>query len=618
MVQNNNFVRGLGGLNFTADQVALLMQFRDDFAIILESQNVAQIDPGVLQTDAYRDFLQGKSGPGESISGLGGPSYDAILPMPQDPATGEKLAQVDLAVYLWLAGAPRVNRSDGLFGEFIQEYTMIQYGFRSIGNDAAERAQTASNFIAFQAINDLAQNENLPDIIGLGIFDAGSAASEVFNGDYAPRAGTLLFPFLGADRYFQNWLLPEDGDGNVSTGQVSGSAGGENLIFKIKPGSYDLFTAIAASTQASLSSGVSNPWETLLELLPGLGAQLVQKDQAELIADKSDWFDRYYGVYDSPFKAGERLTLDKVGTFASNQVFEAGTSFDDNLIWAFEGLGDINFSARSINLGSGDDSFAVQSLSNEILAAYSLIHGDQGFITLLFDTLQPINVRVTAYENGAYESRIGMSLPNADSTSYLYGFEHIVFGRDGDTITIDTNEAIDIEGTLFDGGGSIEQGNLPDLSAAQDPVSAILEGMNDDPGSVQVGAHIFGLAQFEDLVTSSGDDTIAGSSLQNVFFAANWNDSLDGAGSHDDIYGGRGNDIFKGGEGADYIYDNGTATPIGENETRGAFTESFGTHHSGSFFSSRVLNTCAKANAALRGNNRTQTTSGGPCLDGGC
>lgn len=31
--------------------------------------------------------------------------------------------------------------------------------------------------------------------------------------------------------------------------------------------------------------------------------------------------------------------------------------------------------------------------------------------------------------------------------------------------------------------------------------------------------------------------------------------------------------------------------------------ESFGRYHAGSFFSSRALNPCAKANAALRGNN---------------
>jgi len=105
-------------------------------------------------------------------------------------------------VWQWVEGAGDVNVSGGAFSGFIRNYTNFQHILREGGPMAVGEMQRASNTVASKFLADILVRLNKPDpakwtmpnIREIGENDAGAAASVVFDGDFAPWAGTLLFP----------------------------------------------------------------------------------------------------------------------------------------------------------------------------------------------------------------------------------------------------------------------------------------------------------------------------------------------------------------------------------------------------------------------------------------
>ncbi|POE08442.1 hypothetical protein BV921_16015 [Pectobacterium odoriferum] len=190
---------------------------------------------------------------GTGAKSLAVPLYDKILSYLPEPSinVGEYFK-----VYTWLQGAREVNNDSSVYFVFIRNYTKIQYELRygelnelelSILNNKIDEA---SNNIGFELVrNILNHNGLLPGLEGLGVLDGGEAARKVFQGDTYPKgdftgwAGTMLFPFLGYDRFYEEWLLTtEEINAEIRTG-----SGIVDRIIKEHSGTYDLIAALQAN-----------------------------------------------------------------------------------------------------------------------------------------------------------------------------------------------------------------------------------------------------------------------------------------------------------------------------------------------------------------------------------
>ena len=110
-------------------------------------------------------------------------------------------------VWIWISGAQEINTGKGYFADFIRGYTRAQYEQRYHRTLSDEDLNIASNNIARNFINDILQGTT-PSIEELGIIDAAPVAGDIFNQvfdqNYTPWSGTLLFPFLGVDSYYKD------------------------------------------------------------------------------------------------------------------------------------------------------------------------------------------------------------------------------------------------------------------------------------------------------------------------------------------------------------------------------------------------------------------------------
>lgn len=230
MATNVSYERGSGGYTFSSSEVSALKAIQDDLIAALE-------------TDEYS-------------TGLGVVAYRGILEMISDKVLGIHMVPkpgVDRAVWTWIQGAADVNAARGFEAIFIREYTVAQYRIRGLSSAAEtpeQLNQLASNTIARNLLRDILKEGSLPGIEGLGAIDAGAAASEVFShkgvNDYAPWAGTLLFPFLNRnDRFYRDLLLT----GNTVTASIPGQTGSQQI--KYATGTYDLVASLQASEIAA-------------------------------------------------------------------------------------------------------------------------------------------------------------------------------------------------------------------------------------------------------------------------------------------------------------------------------------------------------------------------------
>lgn len=267
------------------------------------------------------------------------------------------------AVWKWVQGAIGVNSGNGFFADFIREYTKAQFRLRGGDEEKAkDYNQTASNLIALTLAKDiLDHNGQLPGTLALGAIDAGAAASTVFShidgkSDYAPWAGSLLFPYLGADEFFKTLLL--------SSAPVTATINGETKVIKHTTGTYDLIASLQASQIATRIAGNENKIDGIINFV---APDVLDRDQSNLVEETNNFFLDYYGLGPSAdFSPGEDLvfnrwvTLGNVLNFGDVQ-YAVGTYGNDNFTLAppveNELLPDGEGADRLVaNGGTGDDS----------------------------------------------------------------------------------------------------------------------------------------------------------------------------------------------------------------------------------------------------------------------
>jgi hypothetical protein len=316
------------------------------------------------QIDALQDLLKKQENYSndnhQAAVGLGTPLYQLLLSyISQVSSVGdqlilEPLPGVDPAVFNWISNAVSINHQDGFAADFIAQYTIDQKFLRDgptatvQGLSVVAGAQKASNEIAFNVIQDILDNRGtLPGIEGLGVQDAGAAASTVFEdqqyeaGDYAGWAGTLLFPYLGEPQYYVNWLL----NAEPFTGT---DPNGKTITFKNTPGTYDLVTALDAFETSSISAafgGVSNLFTAAVSFVAGPAGATA--NPSALTQDTNKFFQAYYSLSasseflpgsDLPFAQGILHSLGNffsvhfatqyvVGTLASDSDLQGSDTF---------------------------------------------------------------------------------------------------------------------------------------------------------------------------------------------------------------------------------------------------------------------------------------------------
>jgi len=216
----------------------------------------------------------------DAMKGKYRPVYDLIYDILTDESGFDSPVEgLETSVWIWVGGARQVNSGEGFSAHFIREYTRTQheqrYGLPLTENDL----NSASNAIAENFITDVLQGST-PTLQELGLIDAapiaGSIFNKVFSSNFSAWSGTILFPFLGIDTYYKDWLL------------------NNNTVSNFKPlaGTYDLISSAAAAIPLA-----QNPFAVVLNLIDnfGFGGLLTAASTTSKLSTATDTF--YKTIY---------------------------------------------------------------------------------------------------------------------------------------------------------------------------------------------------------------------------------------------------------------------------------------------------------------------------------
>lgn len=377
-----------------------------------------------------------------------------------DPINGLTLIRtpkegIDKSVWEWVRGAKQVNGNEnGFFPQYIRNYTAEQYRLRfdPVASEefVFEKVQRASNRVAQrfarQIIND---GGFLPNLDVVGRIDAGAAASELFvsgelgiSGDYAPWAGTILFPFLGhgennflggANPFLEEWILQRE---KIENDDVGG-------FFKAIRGTYDLVSIAATSHNIStLVEGffASGDIKDTIEN-NSIGTQRSEALLEGLRLSANSFFQKSYAVEDiGKFQIGGDLplyggvSLDGLD-YAIHPEYIVGTLGDDFAVETTNGKDDV------VNLGPGNDHIYGSNGEGD------LIDGHEDVDTVDYAKLDSgISVQLEEIEGALYDKRFSvLKGSDTDDVDLLYSIENLSGTAHDDEFLLDGLRKFGIE-----------------------------------------------------------------------------------------------------------------------------------------------------------------------------
>ena len=409
----------------------------------------------ILELRGQYEAILARHDQNDAEKGLWAPLYEELYALVTDfdGINGPKPG-VDYQSWLWLRGARYVNRGEGPFAALIRDYTIIQhqqrYGYPA-SDDEMNRAsnEIAKNFLGqWLGYDPLFPGGTVPTIGQTGLFDAGPAASEVFNkeggGDPAGWAGTLLFGNLGDRSFWDGLILTSLRDPNA----VGHIGDGTRLPSTRDRGSYNAIAAAAALQEWNAASAAAgailspSEWAELVSIFWAQSAYHGIVD--DLATDTNAAFQTYYGLTGSdvsPDLGSDTFGFWSTATdFLKDAHYVVGTVGNDVIStfpqngsgayvtdvgvfgWA-TGTGDV------LNAGRGDDT-VYGSTGNDILdggdGKDTMSYARFGAITVTFkkkDSLAPLTAEVSkGVFNGFFSGR-----------DLLYNFEKLIGSNEGDT-----------------------------------------------------------------------------------------------------------------------------------------------------------------------------------------
>lgn len=361
MTINVTYTRGEGGYSFSAQELTQLDGVLKRLAEGIDA-NPAGAGLGAEAYNTVFDMISETVMIEETITDAMGATITTFVPKVQ-PKLG-----VDVGVWTWIDGARKVNANDGFYAVFIREYTKAQLQLRKDSIDSIspeQKTQTASNEIANRLLQDILDKGNLPDALGVGAIDAGVAAGKVFGGDFAPWAGTLLFPYLGISQFYNDLLLKDEA---VTATLPLITGGTYTTTIKHATGTYDLIASLQASELAAEAAGFSSFSNFLDAGLSLFGAKGVPyPNQDALAAATTAFFNTHYKLPAGTFSVGDD-TVFKAGLTDKYDYFVGSSKGDilDASARTFDTL-----DASVMNGGGGNDEITGSDFND-------LLDGDQG------------------------------------------------------------------------------------------------------------------------------------------------------------------------------------------------------------------------------------------------
>lgn len=450
---------------------------------------------------------------------------------------------VDPASWVWFWGAKSINAGEGVFSEFIRDYTAAQYFIRFGEQLDPNEIQAASDAIGQAVISDVLRLNDLPSIELLADRDASATAQSSFNGDEAVWSGNLLFILLGYSEPYRRTILEDRADTYDLLALLKSSSDASGSIFS----SLSAFLSVLGEAFESVITAAGGPIGALSTLSDAFS---IDSENLKLLQDA-------YGV-------------DVANTFVLNLA-----AFTDIVLGTIEnddGMAGTS-SADVMNGGKGDD-VLLWSASTDIM------DGGDGFDTADFSA--DTNAR-----NFLIESRPGLAVFVAEVSNqgvfggrlsdYLFGIEKILGTKQDDAFTIasfsqgaklaeiDAGEGYDKldfsrleEGVVVDfsdgtsdvDGKSISFSNFEYIIGTNQDDVFFLTGLESKvDGGQGIDRVDFSKSEIEEISVELNDvEEIIGSSGKDIINTFKGENFVAGGDGMDEISTGAGNDILYGGD----------------------------------------------------------------------
>ncbi|WP_027713227.1 hypothetical protein [Dickeya chrysanthemi] len=471
--------------------------------------------------------------------------------------------------------------NNGAFSNFIRTYTETQYKLRYKESLPENLLNQASNKIAI-TFGQLVENNDgkLPTLENIGIVDGGAAASEIFTdskyykyGEYTAWAGVILFPFLGYDNFYSDWLL------NYSsvTGTLIDETTKKQIVIKHESGTYALFSALSSNIQTVHSLSKSE-----IATLAASRFFLVDSEQDELIEETNYFINLIYGIpEDNPFDFENISPYSITTPFGKTGVIVGSLKDDDYKTFS---VSDENnpandwiysqFTRYAIHAGQGDDFIDANingNLSNNVPTLDLIIDGGNGNDTVTYGKTKAelsIVVDNTAYNNTTiYEVNKYDLSGHKYAKDYVYLVEHLIGTSNDDIVTIKSKPYLSPKTTellTIDLGGYHYFGNTLNWSL---PEQKNIWIYMDVRVPFMYGAGDLQISNFQNVITSSGNDVIHGNDQNNIIAPGGGNNVVSGGRGDDIFVAARGELKIKDADAGDKLYIPFTSiNPITENK----------------------------------------------------
>lgn len=527
------------------------------------------------------DFVRGSQ-----LAGAAGGVYGSLLDeLPEPVLTDGQYA----GLHAWIEGAQDVNAGVGVFSKYIRSYTGSQIDLKyGTGIYTNATMNLASNTIGADFAAHLQVNGGqLPTLETLGLIDGAAAVSRLFsdpiyypNRDYTGWSGVMLFPYLGYDSFYKDWLLTTEAV-QATIDRLDGTQ--ETVTIKQYEGTYDLMAAVASHIR------------TAERLTPADMAQLglaysdiIDTLHDDLIALTASFLADTYGLPAThSFAIGDVLPYASPASWLTSTTgVIVGTMKSDGPDLFYRDPDRTKFDNFIIHGGLGDD--IIHADPNQLLSRQTLnllVDGGEGMDTLSYASVDAsLHIQLESVAVGDLYERSGKYLIGKHDAGgsdyardYAFSIEGLVGSSRSDILSIHDLDLLPTsEATphyFIDLHGAGDMGNTLDLSSWSisfdrsmwgADVAATHGGTADDQAALGYtgqdvwiplsATHSLLIDSVQNIITGSGNDILHGNEEGNLLAPGGGVNVVFGNGGADIFVVGRSETTIKDADADDRLY----------------------------------------------------------------